>query len=104
MDIGLKLRDSAKQKRRTPGQTGGRALRPAGNKSGGDKPKQREDGRPSLWSIIGDAVHGVVFLGLTAAALIHFGQVFDIVCAVSAVLSIMSLKEAWTGLRNYLGK
>jgi hypothetical protein len=101
MDTGLKQRDSARQQqqRRPVGRAARREPRPVV-----DKPKKQGSERPSLWSIIGDAVHGVVFLGLMAAALIYFGRIFDVVAAAVAGLSVMSLKEAWTGLRNYLGK
>jgi hypothetical protein len=99
MDLGLRQRDGAKQQRRPAGRAGGRELRPAA-----DRPKKQEGERPSLSSIVGDAVHGVLFLALTAAALIHFGQVFEVVAAAVAVLSVMSLKEAWDGLRRYRGK
>src|SRR5579875_1309815 len=69
-----------------------------------ERPKKGEERPPSLPSIIGDAVHGILFLGLTLAALVHFGQVFDVVAAVVAALAAMSLKEAWSGLRRYLGR
>ena len=99
MDIGLRQRDRARQPRRPAGRPGGREPRPTG-----DRPKKREGERPSLLSIVGDAVHGIFFLALTAAALIHFGPVFEAVAAAVAVLSVMSLKEAWDGMRRYRGK
>jgi hypothetical protein len=99
MDIGLKQRDGAKQQRRSAGRPGGREPRPTG-----DRPKKREGERPSLLSIVGDALHGIFFLALAAAALIHFGSVFEAVAAAVAVLSLMSLKEAWDGLRHYRSK
>jgi hypothetical protein len=106
MDIGLKQRGSARrqqggarQQRRPSGPLARREPRPAG-----DRPAKQEGGPPSLWSIVGDAVHGVVFLVLTAAALLYFGQVFDVVAAVVAILAVMSLREAWEGLRRHRSK
>jgi hypothetical protein len=106
MDIGLKQRGGARrqqggarQQRRPTGPPARREPHPVA-----DKPKKQEGGPPSLWSIVGDAVHGVVFLALTAAALLYFGQVFDVVAAVVAVLAVMSLREAWDGLHRYRGK
>jgi hypothetical protein len=106
MDIGLKQRGGARrqqggarQQRRPAGPPARREPRPAG-----DRPAKQESGPPSLWSIVGNAVHGVVFLALTAAALLYFGQVFDVVAAVVAILAVMSLREAWTGLQRYRSK
>jgi hypothetical protein len=92
MALGLKQRERANQRRRPAG----RELRPAP-----DRPKKRDGERPSLLSIVGDTVHGVVFLGLAGAALVHFGQSFGVLAAVVAALALLSLREAWIGLRAY---
>jgi hypothetical protein len=99
MDSGLRQRERARQRRQPAGRAGTRAPRPTP-----DTPKRREGERPSLWSIIGDTVHGLLFLGLAAASVVYFGHSFDVLAAVVAALSILSLKEAWTGLQTYRGK
>jgi hypothetical protein len=95
MALGLTQRERAKQGRRPAG----REPRPTP-----DRAKKRDGERPSLLSIVGDTVHGVVFLGLAGAALLHFGQSFGVLAAVVAALSILSLREAWIGLRARQGK
>jgi hypothetical protein len=101
MNTGLRQRDSARQQRRSSGRPAAARHEP---RPLAERPKKGEERPPSLPSIIGDAVHGILFLGLTLAALVHFGQVFDVVAAVVAALAAMSLKEAWSGLRRYLGR
>ncbi|MGH7036693.1 MAG: hypothetical protein ACREFK_17410 [Stellaceae bacterium] len=59
---------------------------------------------PSRWSLIGDVVHGVVFLALAVASVLYFGQSFAVVAAVVAALGLVSLKEAWSGLQAQRGK
>ena len=90
MALGLKQRERANQQRRPAG----REPRPAS-----DRTKKRDGERPSLLSIIGDTVHGVLFLGLAGTALVHFGQSFGVLVAVVAALAILSLREAWIGLQ-----
>lgn len=97
MDSGFRRREDAKRQRR-PTAIPGRSQPPSAQRS--DK---RHGPPPSLWSVVGDAVHGIVFLGLAAAALLYFGQVFDVVAAIVAVLAVMSLREAWTGWRSRTG-
>ena len=98
MDFGLKLkqRARAKPRRRPTGQPAPRAI------SG--QPKKREGAPPSRWSLIGDAVHGVVFVGLAIASFLYFGQSFEVVAAIVAALGILSLREVWIGLQAHKGE
>jgi hypothetical protein len=58
--------------------------------------------REALLGAIGDAVHGVFFLAVAALALLRFGAVFDVVSGIIAGLALMSLRQAWIGLREHL--
>jgi hypothetical protein len=58
--------------------------------------------RPSPSAIVAYAAHGLGFLALAAAALVHFGQVFWVPALVIIVVSEMSLREAWLLLKRRL--
>jgi hypothetical protein len=58
--------------------------------------------REALLGAIGDAIHGVFFLAVAALALWRFGAVFDVVSGIIAALALMSLRQAWIGLRQHL--
>jgi hypothetical protein len=58
---------------------------------------------PSLGAIFAYTTHGIGFLLLAAAALVHFGRVFWIAALVIVVFSVISLREAWLTLGRYLG-
>lgn len=97
MESGFKGRAGEKRQRRPVPVTGRVPARPK------EPADRRQEPPPSLWSVLGDAVHGLFFLALIAAALIHFGQVFDLVAVVVGVLSALSLRDAWAGWQRRLG-
>lgn len=94
MDLGFKQRERAKPRRRPATRPTARAPRPAS-----EPPKKREGAPPGLWNLVGDAVHGFVFLALAVASVLYFGQSFAVVAAVVVALALVSLKEAWSGLQ-----
>ncbi|HJU18459.1 MAG TPA: hypothetical protein VJ770_18570 [Stellaceae bacterium] len=113
MDFGLKRRNGANKQppRRPAGRPARRGAPASADKSArreprpaADKPPREGEPPPNLWAIIGDAAHGILFLGLMAASLIYFGPIFEAVAAVLLVLSALSLREAWLGWRHYHGK
>jgi hypothetical protein len=63
------------------------------------EPGRKAHPRSALGSVA-YAVHGIAFLLLAAAGLIHFGKVFWVASAAIAAFSVMSLREAWVGLRS----
>lgn len=99
MELGFKQRERAKPRRRSAKRPAARAARPAS-----EPPKKRDGVPPSRWSLVGDTVHGLVFLALAVASVLYFGQSFAVVAAVVAALALVSLKEAWTGLQAQRGK
>jgi hypothetical protein len=65
-------------------------------------PERRAGDRQALLGAIGAAVHGVFFLAVAGLALLRFGAIFDVVSGIIAALALMSLRQAWSGLRTYL--
>jgi hypothetical protein len=89
-----RLRPSPSRPRRASGADAGRP-EPAPDRR---NPAQEEP--VAVIGIIGDLVHGVAFLLLAAAALYYFGRIFWVVSAAMAALCVVSLREAWSGLRR----
>jgi hypothetical protein len=56
---------------------------------------------PPLGMIAAYMAHGVGFLALAAAALVHFGLVFWVAALVIAAFSAISLREAWLLVEKY---
>ncbi len=71
------------------------AAQPADAQAGG------EAERGLLRAAIGWAAHGVFFMLLVGAALIRFGQVFDIFAAIVAIICAASFRTAWLRLREH---
>jgi hypothetical protein len=64
----------------------------------------RAGDRHVLAGAIGYALHGFLFLVLAVLAVLRFGSIFDFLSALVALFALTSLKRAWNGLRDYLGR
>jgi hypothetical protein len=62
----------------------------------------RAGDRNVLVGAIGYALHGFLFLILAALAVLRFGSIFDFLSVLVALFALISLKQAWNGLWNYL--
>jgi hypothetical protein len=66
-----------------------------------DRPATGAMGLRPLVGAVAYGVHGIVFLALVGAALMHFGSIFAVVGAIVAAIALGSLHQAWIGFRHY---
>jgi hypothetical protein len=59
------------------------------------------DDKRLLRAAVGWVAHGFLFVLLICAALIRFGQVFDVLATIVGIICAFSFRTAWQRLREY---